>query len=511
MQRALCMTVVACVCSVVVMAGYTQGTEDFRILYSNGTIVFADGTTLDVEGIQDVQNVVPFGDGALVTTGRGEIIGVGVEAPFEGIDFPIPIMDSFTLTPDGTGGYFFDTFGGVHPVGDAGFYGTEFYGSPFSLLSIAADLELALDAAGEVVGYYLLEEGGSISSMGAVPEIEGVDASNAVALKISPNGDGYTILTEDGLLYAFGNAPALDDLGVERGTEFVDFSFTPSGNGYYLIDRDGVVHPSGDATPLDVLPVIEDAFPVSMFTGVQGGDVFNLPDDLFPVPTSTPLPQATSTPAPPTSTPLPATATPTPAATNTPAPVEPTSTPVPVQPTATPVEGETPVATATPVPIEPTATPVEGETPVATPTAVPPTTTPVPATPTAIPATPTPDEPQIVPPGISSVMLGTWTAQTIDNISGAVNTGQLRIYVQNNQVFVEDISLNFFRTNPLPCRLIGPESIAFDATAGTVIESFAMSLIGPNTGLTGGYNYNNVGVFPPSINGWAMTVDFTNQ
>ncbi|MGB4097877.1 MAG: cohesin domain-containing protein, partial [bacterium] len=116
-----------------------------------------------------------------------------------------------------------------------------------------------------------------------------------------------------------------------------------------------------------------------------------------PTPTSTPIPTATFTPAPPTATP---THTPVPpTATPTFTPVPPTATPTftPVPPTATPTRTPVPpTATPTFTPVPPTATPTRTPVPpTQTPTFTPfPTSTPVPDTPTPYPTyTPMPDTP----------------------------------------------------------------------------------------------------------------------
>ncbi len=479
--------------SVLSFAVINASAQDVQILLSDGS-VFTPGGEIVVGGpVEGALTAVPFGTGHLVVTEYGEIIGVGVDAPFEGMTFPMPIMKDFILNPDGLGGYLLDQYGGVHPLGDADFLGAQFYGTPFNPLTIARSLELALDAAGEVLGYYSLNRYGQINSNGAVPILPDVKTKDAVSLKISPTGTGYAILDDNGSIFTFGEVSAVElEIELEKGVKVVDFSFTPSGEGFYLVDSSGAIHSTGDAEILDGLPELAEGVTVAgILTDVLPGSVENLPDDVSPAPTNTPTatptlaPEATSTPLPPTATPE---------------PEVPTVTPVP--PTATP---ESPINT--PVPGAPTSTPLP---PTATP--VPPTATPAP--PTAVPesptATPTPESPfgTIVPPGIYDSFLGTWNAQFINNMTGQVTMRQIRISVQNNNVVAEDLtSPTLFGTKTL--NVIDPGAIGFTNAGTSGVESLNFALIGANTGFTGGYSVSSG--FPPIPQVWAITVDFTNQ
>ena len=113
--------------------------------------------------------------------------------------------------------------------------------------------------------------------------------------------------------------------------------------------------------------------------------------------------------------------------------------------------GSPAVATATPVPANPTATPTRTHTPVsgtATATQVGgnPTTTPT-ATPTATSnvsnATPTPE---IVPPGISTLLLGTFSGEAKNESIGAQKSVRISIQVQGGTVVVTDLGGNLFRS-----------------------------------------------------------------
>ena len=475
--------------------------QEIQLLLSDGSVYAPGGEITGGEPIDGALTTVSYGGGRLVVTAYGQVYGIDVDVPFEGVDFPLPIMKDFVLNPDGMGGYFLDQYGGVHPVGDAEFFGAQFYGTPFNPLTIARSLELALDAAGDVLGYYSLNRYGQIASNGSVPVLPDVKTKDAVSFKISPTGTGYAVLASGGSIFTFGDVPAVE-LEVEKGIKFVDFSFTPSGQGFYLVDSTGTIYSTGDAEVFDGEFSLPKGVTVAgIITDVQPGSVENLPDDVAPVPTNTPTATATQAPVA-TSTPLPPTATP---GAPTETPVAPTSTPL--APTATPVG-----PTSTPLP--PTATPVPGETPDETPTAtatpIPPTATPIPPTPTAIPATPTPSEPQIVNPGIYDIWLGTWNAQFINNTNGQVTMRVIRIAVESGKVVVEDMSSpQLFKTKKITMNVIDPGAIGYTNAGASGIESLNLALIGGNTGITGGYTIASG--FPPIPQAYALTIDFTNQ
>lgn len=478
---------------VVLVSSLTVAAQDVQLLLSNGGVLAPGEEITPVEGVDEALLSVPYNGGLLVVTPFGEIVGVGVDSPFDGLDFPLAIFKDFVLNADGLGGYLLDQYGGVHTLGDAEFFGAQFYGSPFRPLTIGRALEAAIDAAGETIGYYALNRYGQISSNGAVPVLPDIKTDHAVSLKISPDGTGYAVLTSEGELISFGQAPLIDALPLEGGVEAVDFSFTPTGDGYYIVDSNGSVHTFGDATPIEFTPELpEGVSVVGIITDVVAGTVENLPEDIAPVPTntptptSTPVPGATETPVPPTSTPLPPTATPLPAdPTATPEPDAPTATPAPA--TATPIPGETPteVPTATPAPAEPTMTPM-------------------PAVPT-----PTPESPfgEVVPPGVSSALLGTHTGVAISINNGSQRNVTLRIAVEGGNVVVEDLSNpSFMKTQKLTMVLVDPQTITF-TRAGLDLESLTLNLLHANAGITGGYSVAGSGPLPIPDN-WGLTFEF---
>ena len=107
-------------------------------------------------------------------------------------------------------------------------------------------------------------------------------------------------------------------------------------------------------------------------------------------------------------------------------------------------------------------------------------------------------------------MLGTWNAQFINNMTGQVTMRQLRIAVEGGKVVAEDLgSPQLFKTKKITLNVVDPGSIGFTTAGASGIESLNFALIGPNTGITGGYSVSSG--FPPIPQVHAITIDFTNQ
>lgn len=201
-------------------------------------------------------------------------------------------------------------------------------------------------------------------------------------------------------------------------------------------------------------------------------------------------------------------ATPTPTETATPSATE-TSTETPT-PSETPTASETPTPSNTPEGPTATFTPTATETPTATFTETPaPTATNTEAEPTpTFTPTPTPSPTQgleIVPPGIYSQFLGTWSGQSILNNTGAVSPFRCRIFVQGNQVRVEELSNpKIFVTTVLPMTVPEPDAISYNSV-GLQIETLNLALNVPLNAVMGGYVKGNALTPPPLA--YAITLD----
>jgi formylglycine-generating enzyme required for sulfatase activity len=170
----------------------------------------------------------------------------------------------------------------------------------------------------------------------------------------------------------------------------------------------------------------------------------------------------------------------------------PRPTPTPTMTTVPPTATSTPTMAAS----EPTSTPTS------TPTA---TMVAATATPTQAAATPTPSPTVgIVPPGIVSSMLGTWTGTEIPVNTGVENPFTCRIYVQGNQVFVEDLTTpRLFITNPLPVTLENSESVSYSQVSLSGVESLALAYNAPIKAIIGGYTIGPV--FGPILHSITLT------
>jgi hypothetical protein len=86
---------------------------------------------------------------------------------------------------------------------------------------------------------------GDAASRGAP---RGALSSPITAMEATGDGNGYWLVSADGGVFSYGNAPFLGSLGNLRlQREIVDFAVTRSGAGYWLVGADGGVFCFGDA------------------------------------------------------------------------------------------------------------------------------------------------------------------------------------------------------------------------------------------------------------------------
>jgi hypothetical protein len=67
------------------------------------------------------------------------------------------------------------------------------------------------------------------------------------------SGNGYSVITQTGHVYAFGDAPYLGAPG-PQSSPITSAVATPSGRGYWILDGDGQVFAYGDAAYLGNVP-----------------------------------------------------------------------------------------------------------------------------------------------------------------------------------------------------------------------------------------------------------------
>lgn len=83
-----------------------------------------------------------------------------------------------------------------------------------------------------------------------MPLIRYADGQRAVGCAVRPQGDGYWMLASDGGVFAFGNAPSVDNyLGLLKAP-VVSFLAWPDGKGHFVTTADGAVYARGSAKHL---------------------------------------------------------------------------------------------------------------------------------------------------------------------------------------------------------------------------------------------------------------------
>ena len=120
-------------------------------------------------------------------------------------------------------------------------------GSVTTPVQAAAPATVAIAAAPDGSGYWLLHHDGRVETSGSA-RWYGDGGSAARAIGVRPGSDGYWIAHANGEVRAFGSAPALTDVDhLNLAAEIVSMATTPSGNGYWLLGGDGGVFSAGDA------------------------------------------------------------------------------------------------------------------------------------------------------------------------------------------------------------------------------------------------------------------------
>lgn len=155
---------------------------------------------------------------------------------------------AMTATPTGQGAWFVEARGAVRAAGDA--RGNDDVVA--SVLDPAVDIAAASDR-----GYWVVSAWGRVMPRGDAPRLGSmrleVGARQIVAIAANPDGEGYWLATNDGVVAAFGSSRHWGDArrsAVRDGvplTDVIDIAVTPSGNGYFLVTRTGRVFAFGDA------------------------------------------------------------------------------------------------------------------------------------------------------------------------------------------------------------------------------------------------------------------------
>ncbi len=118
---------------------------------------------------------------------------------------------------------------------------------------------------------------GEIRPLGGAPQLGSASFRRAVGIASTPDGNGYWVVSDQGVVEAFGSADHLGDLGALTLAEAAQaIVSTESGNGYWILGGDGGVFTFGDAefrgSIPQVLPgVMLDAEIVGLVAAPDGG------------------------------------------------------------------------------------------------------------------------------------------------------------------------------------------------------------------------------------------------
>ncbi|MCP4959944.1 MAG: hypothetical protein GY925_11845 [Actinomycetia bacterium] len=131
-------------------------------------------------------------------------------------------------------------------------------------LLTVSDVEiLPTGRSGERSGYWLLTNEGQISAFGDAPDLGQQASSGWVDFTAVPNASGYWTLNQDGQVEAFGDAPLLGDLAtVGHAGRAVALAATPSGIGYWIFTDEGAAIAFGDAVDFGGVEHLQLAQPI---------------------------------------------------------------------------------------------------------------------------------------------------------------------------------------------------------------------------------------------------------
>ena len=119
---------------------------------------------------------------------------------------------------------------------------------------VAARTQLGL------IGYRVLSTDGRVRSLGGAFDLGDpfrAGAAAGVAITAAQDADSYWVMTGEGAVFSFGNAPYFGsplDQGVHP--KAADIAGRPGGGGYWILGSDGTVFPFGAAAPLGGLPQV---------------------------------------------------------------------------------------------------------------------------------------------------------------------------------------------------------------------------------------------------------------
>ncbi|MGH8981605.1 MAG: G1 family glutamic endopeptidase, partial [Acidimicrobiales bacterium] len=180
-------------------------------------------------------------------------------APEAGYDLADAKGNVFVFDPPGQGGGYFGSLTGSHIVPN----------EPIVAMVSTIDHQ----------GYYLVTADGGVFSfgdapfLGSLPGIHVVPNEPIVGMAIAETGRGYYLVGADGGVFSFGDAPFFGSLlgeGVRRD-DVVGIAAMPSGAGYWLMAAGGEVYPFGSAQHLGTVQVGTSRVTAAVATRTGGG------------------------------------------------------------------------------------------------------------------------------------------------------------------------------------------------------------------------------------------------
>ncbi len=186
----------------------------------------------------------PSGAGAWLAYPNGQIVAVGdatavpSQPAFAGLQAPIV---GITPTPSGRGFWLVGADGGVFTYGDARYHGG-LAGSPIGR-SVAG-----IAATRDGHGYWLVDTVGRVypynaPDLGSPPPV----TAPIVGISSDPTTDGYRLLGIDGGVLTYGAAGFEGSAYGMTQAFAVQMVTTASGHGYWIVTADGSVYAFGDA------------------------------------------------------------------------------------------------------------------------------------------------------------------------------------------------------------------------------------------------------------------------
>ncbi|MCY0909303.1 MAG: glycosyl hydrolase family 18 protein, partial [Sulfobacillus thermotolerans] len=158
------------------------------------------------------------------------------------------VSNDLTFAGVSRGSYALSSNGTVTPSGNV-----PFYGDLPSIGVSSASPAVQLIPTANYQGYWILTQNGQVYAFGnATPFTSNIPATSpAISMAATPSGQGAFVLTQNGTVYALGNAQTY---GNATGSSPVSIASTPNGLGYWVVSASGVVQSFGDAENYGSLP-----------------------------------------------------------------------------------------------------------------------------------------------------------------------------------------------------------------------------------------------------------------